>query len=103
MPGSLKDLETCAWHGFGGPVGVGHGDDSVSVTPDDQGWQGLGQVEPVVGANPLTSNVDHRSDGVDEGLLAVTIGQSGVAAPHLRQSVAWPPSHATGKAPRQLT
>ena len=105
VAGAVEDLEPGARNGLGCPVSVRDGDDPVVVPPDDEGRDGLGQVEAVVGADSLTSEVDHRADGVDEGHLAVSVGQAGVAAPHLGQGVARVASRRGGpryRATRQL-
>src|SRR3974390_992421 len=102
MPGSREDLETSAWDRFGSPVGMGNWNDSIPVAPDDQGRKRLGQVQPVVSAHPLAGDIDHRPDGVDECLLAVTLGQCCVATPYFCEGVARLPSHPSGKTPGNL-
>ena len=49
---------------------------AVVVAPDDECRERRRQVQPVVGADALTGDVDHRADGVDEGHLAVPVGQA---------------------------
>ena len=83
-----------------GAVRVGHGDDAVSVAPDDHRWARLGQVKTVVGTDPSTSHIDHGAHGMNECLLAVAVGERRVAAPDLGETRAWfppPAPHLLGR------
>src|SRR4030088_2075553 len=61
--------QLAARNGFVCLMGMGDRYDAILFAPDDESGYAGGQVEPVVGADPLAGQVDHRTNGMDKGLL----------------------------------
>ena len=78
---------------------------SGSRLPQDQRRHHRGQVEPVGGADALAQRVEHRAEGMQEGLASAAVAERGVAARHLRQVggglQADPPQQPAGEDPRR--
>src|SRR4051794_8136618 len=80
VAGVLEDLEAAVGEGRLGFAAVLDRDDRVVFAPNDEEWQGFGEVEAVEGGNPLALHVDYRAEGGEEGLAALGIGKGRVAA-----------------------
>ena len=63
-----EGLEAAAGDRLVGVQPVLDGDGVVALAPNDQGGHGVEQVEPVACADALPLAVDHRAQGVEEGL-----------------------------------
>ena len=74
-PESSKTSSRLPGHERRRAVGVADGDDRVAATPDDEGGQALGQVEPVGPGDPLAPRPDDAADRVDERVGVRALGQ----------------------------
>jgi hypothetical protein len=79
----VEDLEPTPFDTLGGCIGVLDGDDVIAVAPEDQGRDGSGQVESIVGADRLPARVDHGAHRADERVAVLRFGQRCIGAPHL--------------------
>ena len=79
----LEHLETAVRQGAVCGAGVLDGNDRIAATPDDERRDPAHDVETIVRAHLLATEVDHRSQRADERGTRCGIHERLVAAPHL--------------------
>jgi ketosteroid isomerase-like protein len=82
---SGKDLESASGHCLVGSMCVRNGDQGIFLAPDDHRRQLGGEIESVIGAYALTSEVDQASHGLEERPASLGFLERDERAPHLTE------------------
>src|SRR5947207_3378458 len=68
MGGARKRLEAAPGYRLMGLPAVRERDRVVALAPNQEGGKGLEEIQPIPSADPLSTDVDHRAQGLEERL-----------------------------------